>query len=167
MVHLPYLKPFEYVHKRVFRFAANTPLIRHSLCPLSFVDVPARDYIDGILGVYELKRIELLWDIFVWAYQRSCARYAAVRRSLGEPDPFRLRHRVLILRIVSQIIRERMNSRRAIELIRREFQQNVEPEDWTLLVEVTETEFMSLHEGNFARYRARTAEFKSWREVWR
>jgi hypothetical protein len=33
----------------------------------------------------------------------------AVRRSLGEPDPFRLRYRELIAQIVSTIIRERMN----------------------------------------------------------
>ena len=57
MVHLPYLQPFEDVNKRVSRLAANIPLIRHNLCPLSFVDVPERAYIDGILGVYELNRI--------------------------------------------------------------------------------------------------------------
>jgi hypothetical protein len=53
--------------------------------------LPERAYIDGVLGVYELNRIELLRDVFIWAYQRSCARYSAVRQSLGEPDPFRLR----------------------------------------------------------------------------
>jgi Fic/DOC family len=73
MVHLPYLQPFEDVNKRVSRLAANLPLIRRNLCPLSFVDVPERAYVDGILGVYELNRIELLRDVFVWAYGRSCA----------------------------------------------------------------------------------------------
>lgn len=166
MVHLPYLQPFEDVNKRVSRFAANIPLIRRNLCPLSFVDVPARDYIDGILGVYELNRIELLRDIFVWAYERSCARYAAVRRSLGEPDPFRLHHRVLIMRVVNHIIRDRMDSTKAIDFIRREAQESVSPEVRTHLVEVIETEIMSLHEGNFARYRVTPSEFQSWREVW-
>jgi hypothetical protein len=167
MVHLPYLQPFEDVNKRVSRFAANIPLIRYNLCPLSFVDVPARDYIDGILGVYELNRIELLRDVFVWAYERSCARYAAVRRSLGEPDPFRLRHRALIMSVVGNIIRERMNRASAIDLIRREVEQNVPHKERARLVEVIETEIMSLHEGNFARYRVRPSEFRSWRETWR
>ncbi len=40
MVHLPYLQPFEDVNKRVSRLAANLPLIRENLSPLSFVDVP-------------------------------------------------------------------------------------------------------------------------------
>jgi hypothetical protein len=35
------------VNKSVFRFAANIPLLRNNLCPLSFVDVPERAYIDG------------------------------------------------------------------------------------------------------------------------
>ena len=58
MVHLAYLQAFEDVNKRVSRLAANIPLIRGNLCPVSFVDVPERAYIDGILGVYELNRID-------------------------------------------------------------------------------------------------------------
>lgn len=166
MVHLPYLQPFEDVNKRVSRFAANIPLIRRNLCPLSFVDVPVRDYIDGILGVYELNRVELLRDVFVWAYERSCARYAAVRRSLGEPDPFRLRYRDLIAQIVSTIIRERMNREAAIEFIRHRSEQAA-AEDRVRLIEITETEIMSLHEGNFARYRVRPSEYEAWRASWR
>lgn len=93
MIHLPYLQPFEDVNKRVSRLAASIPLIRQNLSPISFVDVPARDYIDGLLGVYELNQIDLLRDVFVWAYERSSAQYAVVKQSLGEPDPFRLRYR--------------------------------------------------------------------------
>ena len=96
MVHLPYLQPFEDVNKRVSRLAANIPLIRQNLCPLSFVEVRERVYVDGILGVYELNRVELLRDAFIWAYERSCARYSSVRQSLGNPDPFRMRYRELI-----------------------------------------------------------------------
>jgi Fic family protein len=40
LLHLAYLQPFENVNKRVSRLAANIPLIRRNLCPLSFVDVP-------------------------------------------------------------------------------------------------------------------------------
>jgi hypothetical protein len=51
MVQLPYLQPFEDVNKRVSRLAANIPLIKHNLCPLSFVDVPQGAYVEGTLGV--------------------------------------------------------------------------------------------------------------------
>lgn len=102
LVHLAYLQGFEDVNKRVSRLAANIPLIRGNLCPLSFVDVPKRAYIDGMSGVYELNRVELLRDMFVWASQRSSARYSAARQSLGEPDPFRLRYRVLVAELVRE-----------------------------------------------------------------
>jgi Fic family protein len=52
MAQLPYLQPFDDVNKRVSRLAANIPLIRANLAPLSFVDVPEDVYVDGILGVY-------------------------------------------------------------------------------------------------------------------
>ena len=117
MVHLPYLQPFDDVNKRVSRLAANIPLIKANLSPLSFRDVPRDLYAEAILGVYELKRTELLRDLFVWAYRRSATRYAAMRQSLGEPDPFRLRHRTALDDIVRVIVRERMGKRRAAQHI--------------------------------------------------
>lgn len=81
MVHLPYLQPFQDVNKQISRRAANIPLIHHNLCPLSFIDVPQQSYVDGVLGVYELNRIELLRDVFTWAYERFCQHYMAVRQN--------------------------------------------------------------------------------------
>ena len=167
MVHLPYLQPFEDVNKRVSRLAANIPLIRQNLCPLSFVDVPERAYIDGILGVYELNRVELLRDVFVWAYERSCARYSAVRQSLGEPDPFRLRYRQKVGEIVAEVVRERMDRKSAGALIQQRTIDGVPQADRARFAEVVETELMSLHEGNIARYRLRPSEYQAWRESWR
>ncbi len=167
MVHLPYLQPFEDVNKRVSRLALNIPLVCQNLCPVSFVDVPERAYIDGILGVYELNRVELLRDVFVWAYERSCARYSAVRRSLGEPDPFRLRHRALVIETVAEIVRGGMNKKAATAFIRNRATEQVSPEDRPRFVEVVETELISLHEGNMARYRLRPSEYQTWRQTWR
>jgi len=44
MVHLPYLQPFAYINKRTSRLAANLPLFRANLCPLTFLDVPQIAY---------------------------------------------------------------------------------------------------------------------------
>jgi Fic family protein len=104
-VQLPYLQPFEDVNKRVSRLAANIPLIRHNLCPLSFLDVPEDQYIEGLLEIYELNRIELLREVFVWTYERSCQGYHAVRHSLGGPDAFRLRYRQAMIDCVGEAIR--------------------------------------------------------------
>lgn len=167
LVHLAYLQGFEDVNKRVSRLAANIPLIRSNLCPLSFVDVPERAYIDGVLGVYELNRFELLRDVFVWAYERSSARYSAVRQSLGEPDPFRLRYRTLIIELVAAVVRAGLDKQAATALIRQRAAEQVPPGDRARFVEVVETEIMSLHEGNIARYRLRPHEYQGWRQGWR
>jgi len=167
MVHLPYLQPFEDVNKRVSRLAANIPLIRANLCPLSFVDVPEQDYTHGILGVYELTRVELLRDVFVWAYERSCARYSAVRQSLGEPDPFRLRYRQELFDIVAAVVRGRLDKKAAGLLIQRLASEKAREGDCRRLIEVAETELMALHEGNVARYRLRPSEYLAWHESWR
>lgn len=167
LVHLAYLQAFEDVNKRVSRLAANIPLIRGNLCPLSFVDVPERAYVEGVLGVYELNRVALLRDVFVWAYERSSARYSAVRQSLGEPDPFRLRYRALIAEVVADVVRAGLDRNGAAARVQHSAAEQVPPVDQTRFVEVVETEIMSLHEGNIARYRLRPAEYRAWRESWR
>lgn len=167
MVHLPYLQPFEDVNKRVSRLAANIPLIQRNLCPLSFVDVPQSTYITAMLGIYELNRIELLREVFVWAYKRSCARYSAVRQTLGEPDQFRLRYRQQITEVVAQVVRGKMSKAQAVSHIQRNAQTEVDAHDRERFVEVVETQLLSLHEGSIARYRLRPSEFHAWEVVWK
>jgi hypothetical protein len=167
MVHLPYLQPFDDVNKRVSRLAANLPLIRDNLSPLSFADVPVRAYLEGIVGVYELNRIELLRDVFVWGYERSCARYAAVRRSLAEPDQFRMRYRALLAEVVSEIVGGGMDKKAAAAFIAQCAAESTVQQDRARFIEIVETEVMGLHEGNIARYRLRPSEYQKWRETWR
>lgn len=166
MVQFPYLQPFDDVNKRVSRLAANIPLIKRNLCPLSFTDVSRRAYTDAVLGVYELNRVDLLRDVFIWAYERSAARYAAVKQSLGEPDPFRLRHREALRDLIAQIIRGRMNRKAAANHVASWTDQNIEQSDRERFREMAERELLSLHEGNFARYRIRPSEFEIWRRIW-
>ena len=166
MVHLPYLQPFEDVNKRVSRLAANIPLIKRNLCPLSFVDVPQQTYVSAMLGIYERNRIELLRDVFVWAYKRSCARYSAVRQSLGEPDPFRLKYRQLIVEAVGDVVRGRMGKAEAISFVHRHAEGRVPEQDRARLVEVIETQLLALHEGSIARYRLRPSQYQAWKEAW-
>jgi Fic family protein len=166
MVQLPYLQPFDDVNKPVSRLSANIPLIKGNFSPLSFTDVPRDAYTEGVLGVYELNRVELLKDVFVWAYERSAARYATVRQSLGEPDPFRLKHRDALRTIVTEIIRAGMDRKAAATHIASWTQASIDVPDLERFREIAENELLALHEGNFARYQIRPAEFQAWRKVW-
>jgi len=165
MVQLPYLQPFEDVNKRVSRLAANISLNKCNLVPLSFVDVPKDPYIQGLLGVYELQRVDLLKDVFLWAYERSSLRYSAVLQSLGEPDVFRLRYRDDIRGLVAGIVSQALSQASASERIV-EYSARVPEADRAKFIEVLETELLSLHEGNFARYRIRPSEFAVWKALW-
>ena len=161
MVHIPYLQPFEDVNKRVSRLGANIPLIRGNLAPLSFVDVPERPYVDAMLGVHELNRIELLTDVFVWAYERSCRRYTVLKDTLPEPDPLRLRYRTELREVVLAVVRD---SRPIDPKVIREYAAPlVASADLSDFVALAANELHHLHEGNIARYGLRLSEFRSWK----
>jgi Fic family protein len=166
MVQLPYLQPFDDVNKRVSRLAANIPFIKANLSPLSFMDVPKQAYTEAILGIYELAKVDLLKDVFIWAYERSAARYRAVRQSLGDPDPFRLRYRDRLRELIAELIRARVARHDAAARIAAWSKANIDPEDRALFAELAETELTSLHAGNFARFRVRPSEFAAWRLIW-
>lgn len=166
MVQLPYLQPFIDENKRVSRLALNIPLIQRNLAPLSFIAVPDQAYTRGLLGVYELNKIELIKDVFLWAYEKSSSRYIAVRQTLGEPDPFRLRYRNALRDVVAQVIRMPMDQKQAASHIANYAQAEISEADQNIFIEACETELLSLHEGNFARYSVRPSEFTAWKAVW-
>lgn len=166
MVQLPYLQPFDDVNKRVSRLSANIPFIKGNFAPLSFADVTRELYTQAILGVYEMNRVEMLKDLYIWAYGRSAARYAAVRQSLGEPDPFKLRYRSQIKDLISHVIKGRMNKKEASSAVSLWASEMIPQEDRNRAVEIAENELLSIHEGNFARYAIRPSEFAAWQEAW-
>jgi len=161
MVHLPYLQPFEDVNKRTSRLCANIPFIRENLCPLSFVDVTERDYVDGLLGVYEKQDVSILRDVMEWAYERSSARYKAVRDSLGEPDPLRLKYRPQLSDAVRAIVVSRLALQAAVDTVR------IPAQDKAKFGDMLSEDLHSLHEGNFGRYGIRPTEFLNWEKAGR
>jgi hypothetical protein len=162
MVHLPYLQPFEDVNKRVSRLAANIPLIKGNLSPLSFIDVPECAYVDALLGVYELNRIELLRDVFVWAYERSCQQYVAVKSQLVPPDTFRLRYRVALAESVCAVVRGGLPA--TMEAVRQSMPASVVPDDQEGFAKLVLDEFKTMHAGNAVRFGLRRLEFESWKQ---
>jgi Fic/DOC family len=160
LVHLPYLQPFEDVNKRVSRLGANIPLLKNNLCPLTFIDVPDRAYIDATLGIYELNRVDLLSDLFVWAYERSAREYVVVSKSLAEPEPLRLQYRLQLHEIVADIVR---NLRLEVhQAVKQYADEQLDKEDRLVFAEMVQEEIKRLHKGIIARYRIRPSEFEAW-----
>ena len=162
MVHLPYLQAFEDVNKRLSRLAANIPFIRHNLCPLSFIDVPQQAYVDAMIGVYELNRIELLRDVFVWAYERSCQQYVAVKQNLVPPDIFRLRYRQALSEVVAAIVQ---NDEAATKVnVAARLPTVVMAPDKDHFIQLVLKEFAALHPGNAVRFGIRPLQLAAWKD---
>ncbi|MYK29140.1 MAG: hypothetical protein F4048_10805 [Gammaproteobacteria bacterium] len=166
MVQLPYLQPFDDVNKRLSRLAANIPLIKGNLAPLSFEDVPRSIYAQAILGVYEQGRTELLRDVFLHAYRRSAARFAAVAQSMAEPNPFRMKHRDALRQVAAHIVQERMDRTQAFNHVAEWGTANVNASERRKFQEVAERGLLSLHEGNLVRYGLTLSDLAKWKEVW-
>lgn len=162
MVHLPYLQPFADINKRVSRLAANLPLFRANLCPLTFLDVPEPAYARAVLGVYEMTRVELLRDLFVWAYERSTQEYLAITQVLAEPDPLRLAWRDLIKQTLREVVMR--PDQDAMDLIAAAVDSaSIPPSDQADVRALIADELRRLHEGVLARYGLRPSEFSHWK----
>ena len=165
LAQLPYLQPFVDVNKRVSRLVANIPLIRANLVPISFVDVPRELYAKAVLAVYEFEDHGLLKELFLWAYERSVKRYTDVRQSLDAPDPFRVRYRDDLAGFVGEAVRGGVRLRLAAAAAGGWAAANIPESDRERFAELAEGELMSLHEGNFARFRLRPSEFDVWQKL--
>ena len=115
--------------------------------------------------MYELTRVELLRDLYLWAYERSTQEYLAIRQTLAEPDPLRLAYRDVIRRSVRDVVRRPgEDTLDAIRLAAQGWADTVAEADRENLESLVIEEMRRLHEGVLARYGLRPAEYRSWRE---
>lgn len=161
MVHLPYLQPFADINKRTSRLAANLPLFRANLCPLTFLDVPEHAYSRAILGVYEMTRAELLRDLYVWAYERSTQEYLAIKQELAEPDPVRLAWRDFIKQAIRDVVTQ--PDRDPLTSIQQATEARVPESERDNVQALIVEELRRLHEGVLARYGLKPSEFTTWK----
>jgi fido (protein-threonine AMPylation protein) len=166
MVQMPYLQPFLDGNKRTSRLAANIPLIRGNMCPLSFTGVPLRDYTTGILAVYELNRLELLREVFVHAYEESCVRYGVIRGEMGSPDRVALGYRMELKDLAREVVVKLMTKPQAADFLRRWTTKNVTASDRDHFLELIEERLLSLHAHNLVRIKVRPSEFEAWWPAW-
>jgi Fic family protein len=162
LAHLPYLQAFADINKRTARLAANLPLFRANLCPLTFLDVPERAYALAMLGVYEMTRVELLRDLYVWAYERSAQEYLVIRKTLAEPDPLRLAWRDLIRESVRAVVLQPKQD--AIALVEAILgAEAISASECDAIKAQIMEELRRLHEGVLARYGLRPSDLALWK----
>ncbi|HET9236218.1 MAG TPA: Fic family protein [Oligoflexus sp.] len=163
LVHLSYLQAFEDVNKRTARMVSNIPLIKKNLNPLSFADVDRDAYITALLGIYEKNDVSLLRDLYLWAYKRSAQRYSAIQEAMGEPNILKMKFRSLIHEIVRTIILQKLHGSETVEKIKNILEETgLSESERSDIFKIVETEILSLHAGNIARFKVRPSEFQEW-----
>lgn len=145
--------------------AANLPLYRANLCPLTFLGVPEQALSLATLGVYEMARVELLRDLYVWAYERSTQEYLAIKQDLAEPDPLRLTWRDFIKQTIHVVVTSPEQD--PLTTIQRAVSEQIPVSEQNELQALIVDELRRLHEGVLARYGLRPSEFSAWQAVYK
>jgi len=167
LVQLPYLQPFEEVSKRVSRLAANIPLLRDRLRPLSFIDVPERLYTQAMLGVYELADVSLLKDVFLWAYRRSALHNRAIRAAMPPAEPISSRYQGLIKSSVKELVEAKTSQALVAPAIAWLLGKDLKPDERQELTNVIQQELTELDEENIERFQISADDFEQWSTTWR
>lgn len=154
LVHIPYLQAFEDVNKRTSRIAANIPMLKADLAPMSFLTMNDADYIDGLIGIYELNNVALLRDVYIEAYLASAENYRVLRAELESPEKAALAYRDFVREAVRRSVLE-WKSFRPDAIMAMATEAGVPEADREQVVNYIGHEFRGLHEGNVIRYRLR------------
>ncbi len=160
LVHIPYLQAFDDVNKRTARIASNIPLLRAELAPMSFVAMHDRDYIDGLLGVYEINNVSLLQEAYVEAYRASAENYKTLRAEVANPEKAALAYRDFVKQAVRRCVLE-WKSFKPDEIMEMTEQANIPDADRKGVIAYIASEYQNLHEGNCIRYRLKPDDLQS------
>ncbi len=152
LVHIPYLQAFDDINKRTSRIASNVPLLKADLAPMSFVTMDDRDYIDGLLGVYELNNISLLREAYIDAYITSAENYRTLRAEVETPEKAALAYREFVREAVRSSVLDwkAFQPERIMAMAAR---AGIPEDDREQVVTYVGRQFRGLHDGNVIRYR--------------
>lgn len=109
-----------------------------------------------------MNRVELLRDLYVWAYEHSTQQYLAIKRDMVEPDPLKLVYRDLIKQTIREIVIQPEED--ALSIIQRRVGELATAMDQENAKNLIIEELRRLHEGVLARYGLRSSEYLRWKK---
>ncbi|MCC5992918.1 MAG: Fic family protein [Rhodobacteraceae bacterium] len=152
LVHIPYLQAFVDINKRTSRIASNIPLLKADLAPMSFVTMNDADYIDGLIGIYELNNVSLLREVYIDSYLASAEKYRILRAEVETPEKAALAYREFVREAVRRCVLE-FQEFRAAEVMDMAEQAEIPEGDRNAVIAYVGEQVRGLHEGNVIRYR--------------
>ena len=157
LVHIPYLQAFADVNKRTSRVASNIPLLKSDLAPMSFTTMDDSDYIDGLIGIYELNNVSLLREVYIDAYLASAERYRILRADVESPAKAALVYREFVRTAVRRCVLE-FKAFRQDDVLAMAVEADVPEDDREGVVAYVRDQLSGLHEGNVIRYRLKPSD---------
>ena len=127
---------------------------------MSFLTMDDGDYIDGLIGVYELNNVALLRDAYIDAYMASAENYRVLRAELETPDKAALVYREFVREAVRCSVLDWKEFDPAL-VTAMAAEAGIPDEDRAQVVRFIGLEFRGLHEGNVIRYRLRPADLEA------
>jgi hypothetical protein len=103
-----------------------------------------------------MTRVELLRDLYIWAYERSTQEYLAIRQDLAEPDPLRLAWRDVIKQTIREVVTQ--PDLEPLPYIEQALARQVPEHEQSAVQALLVEELRRLHEGVLARYGLRPSE---------
>ena len=110
-----------------------------------------------------MTRVELLRDLYLWAYERSTQEYLAIKQDLAEPDPLRLAWREFIKQTIREVIIHPELD--ALSSIQKAVLASVPSSNQASVQALIVEELRRLHEGVLARYGLRPSDYTTWKAV--
>ncbi len=154
LVQIPYLQAFDDINKRTSRISSNVPLLKADLAPMSFMTMNDHDYMDGLIGIYELNNVSLLREAYIDAYKTSSENYKTLRAELESPEKAALAYRDFVREAVRRSVLE-WKSFQPDKIKQMAVAADIPEADRQQVIDYIGKEFHGLHEGNIIRYRLR------------
>ena len=121
--------------------------------------VPQSRFNWEILTTYS--RVELLRDLYTWAYQRSTHEYSSIQQNLTEPDPHRLKWRNFIKQCVREAVQQPLLD--PLKHVQTQVALHIPQDEQAPVFALLVNELGRLHEGVLARYGLKPSEFALWK----
>lgn len=159
LVHIPYLQAFVDINKRTSRIASNIPLLKADLAPMSFVTMDDSDYINGLIGVYELNNVALLREVYIDSYLASAEKYRVLRAEVETPEKAALAYRDFVREAVRRCVLD-YRAFKADSVAAMAAEAGIPEGDRAAVVAYVGEQLRGLHEGNAIRYRLRPGDLE-------
>ena len=159
LVHIPYLQAFIDINKRTSRVASNVPLLKADLAPMSFLTMDDANYINGLIGIYELNNVALLREVYIESYLASAEKYRVLRAEVETPEKAALAYREFVREAVRHCVLE-FKAFRKDQVLAMATEAGIPEGDLDAVVAYGGQQVRGLHEGNVIRYRLRPADLE-------